>query len=30
MKIRTGDNVMVIAGKDSGKKATVLKVLQAS
>jgi ribosomal protein L24 len=30
MKIRTGDNVMVIAGKDSGKEATVLKVLQAS
>ena len=29
MKIRTGDSVVVIAGKDKGKTGTVLRVLHA-
>ncbi len=30
MKIKSGDNVMVIAGKDKGKTGTVVKVLPAT
>lgn len=27
MKIKTGDNIMVLAGKDSGKKGMIIKAL---
>src|SRR5919206_4119209 len=29
IKIKTGDNVQVVAGKDAGKRGTVLRVLPA-